>query len=1079
MIQRSLRITLEVVIGVLAGLAILAGIGVWRLSSGPVHLEFLTPYLEEALRDPQGQLTVDVGETVLTWGGWTRAVDLRVRNIRVIGSDEGTVAVLPDASVTLSTRALVQGIVAPTEIDIIGARVELVRDRNGVIHLGTTVPGDASNRPTKSGDFTTLLPGILDELISRPDPKSPSAYFKVFRIVDGRLHLRDEELGLDWEAPSASLELRRDDAGLAGEASVDIVQRDQLARLESAFIYEKSSRFVDVAANFTDFRPAAFPALASRFEALQGFEVPLSGTASATLGLDGSLEAIDFDIGSSTGSIWLIGRWPEPRPIKQLVLKGGYDRELRRIVLEQAGLTFGDDRTPGPTLAAKAVLDMKETDFEMEGSLELKGLLVDQFDRYWPTGMSEGGRDWVTDNVKKGVVDQADLKVALRVPGGDFDGLEITKFGGSIRYSGLDVHYLRPMPPVTGVAGKGTFDLKALRFAVDKGVLGDLRIQKATAVIDNFDKPPSEMIDIGIDFSGPITTHLELLNHKRLKLLESIGIDPADTSGQFNEQASFRFPLVENLTFDDVVFKAEATTTQAVVKNALLGQDMTEGTLRLELDNNGMHITGPAKLGGVPMELEWNEDFTGKQKQRSFYKAKVPAMDDEQRVRFGFDVWDGLKGVIAASVTAALYQDRSTVVKAALNLKDAELDAPEIKWSKPSGTEGEARFSLRLQGDRLVDIKDLEIEAGTLRLKGEARFDETGSELVWAGLQELDFDDTSLKDVEVRWAGERTEVRAGSGVVNAAPFLEDEEEPETRSAEGSAKGDEEASFRIVAPALERVYLGPNRYLETVSVDLDRIPQGWNRIEFNGEIPPHLWTRAAAQGAKPNANPGAGPKNIDVGFRPRGDGSHELAVTSNDLGAVLRALDVVDTMEGGDIEMKGDMPQGQPLNAEVEVTDFKMIDAPFLSRLLLVASLTGILEGLTGSGIEFDRLTGSFTLDEGVMRSELIRAYGSSLGITAKGSVDFNRSAVDGGGTIVPAYLLNRILNNIPLLGTILTGGKGEGLVAFVYKVDGNLEEPSISVNPLSALAPGFLRGVFSGSGVDDEKPTVFPPGKDK
>ncbi len=1078
MIQRSLRITLEVVIGVLAGLAILAGVGVWRLSSGPVHLEFLTPYLEEALKDPRGQLKVDVGETVLTWGGWTRAVDLRVRDIRVIGTEEETVAVLPDASVTLSTRALVQGIVAPTEIDIIGASVELVRDREGVIHLGTAVPGDSADRASKSGDFTTLLPGILNDLISRPDPKSPSAYFKVFRIVDGKLHLRDEELGLDWEAPRASLELRRDGAGLAGEASVDIVQRDQLARLETAFIYEKSSRFVDLAVNFTDFRPAAFPALASRFAALQGFEVPLSGTASATLGLDGSLEAIDFDIGGSSGSFWLIGRWPEPRPIQQLVLKGGYDSELRRIVFERAGLTFGDDESAGPSLVAKAVVDMAETDIEIDGSVELKGLLADQFDRYWPTGMSEGGRDWVTDNIKKGVVEQADMKVALRLPNGEIDALEIEEFGGSLRYRDLDVHYLRPMPPVTGVSGKGTFDLKALRFAIDNGVLDDLRIMKATAVIDNFGKPPAEMLDVKLTISGPVRTHLELLNHKRLRLLETIGIDPAETSGQFDEQASFRFPLIEELTFDDVVVKAAGTATQAVVKNALLGQDLTEGTLELEVDNNGMRLVGPAKLGGVPMELEWVEDFTGEKQERSLYKAEVPAMDDEQRVRFGFDVWDGLKAVISASVIASVNRDSSILVRTALNLKNAELDAPEIKWSKPIGTEGKAHFLLRMQGDRLVDIKDLEIEAGTLRLKGEARFDETGSELVWAGLQELDFDDTSLKDVEVRWAGERTEVRAGSGVVDAAPFLE-EAEAEPKSAEGSAKGDEGASFRITAPALRQVSLGPNRYLETVSLDLDRNPQGWNRIEFKGGIPPHLWTRAAAQGAKPAANRGDGPKNIDVGFRPRADGGHELAVTSNDLGAVLRALDIVDTMEGGDIKMTGEMPQGQPLNAEVEVTDFKMIDAPFLSRLLLVASLTGILEGLTGSGIGFDRLTGTFTLDKGVMRTELIRAYGSSLGITAKGRIDFNRSAVNGGGTIVPAYLLNRILNNIPLLGTILTGGKGEGLVAFVYNVEGNLEEPNISVNPLSALAPGFLRGVFSGSGVDDDEPTVFPPGKDK
>ena len=37
---------------------------------------------------------------------------------------------------------------------------------------------------------------------------------------------------------------------------------------------------------------------------------------------------------------------------------------------------------------------------------------------------------------------------------------------------------------------------------------------------------------------------------------------------------------------------------------------------------------------------------------------------------------------------------------------------------------------------------------------------------------------------------------------------------------------------------------------------------------------------------------------------------------------------------------------------------------------------------------------------------------------------------------------------------------GGGLFAATYRVQGSLEEPSVTVNPLAALTPGFLRGVF-------------------
>jgi hypothetical protein len=71
------------------------------------------------------------------------------------------------------------------------------------------------------------------------------------------------------------------------------------------------------------------------------------------------------------------------------------------------------------------------------------------------------------------------------------------------------------------------------------------------------------------------------------------------------------------------------------------------------------------------------------------------------------------------------------------------------------------------------------------------------------------------------------------------------------------------------------------------------------------------------------------------------------------------------------------------------------------------------------------------------------------------------------GNIIPARFLNSILNNIPLIGPLLSGGKGEGLFGIAYTVKGKFEEPEISLNPLSALAPGFFRKIFQSLG-DDE-----------
>ena len=62
---------------------------------------------------------------------------------------------------------------------------------------------------------------------------------------------------------------------------------------------------------------------------------------------------------------------------------------------------------------------------------------------------------------------------------------------------------------------------------------------------------------------------------------------------------------------------------------------------------------------------------------------------------------------------------------------------------------------------------------------------------------------------------------------------------------------------------------------------------------------------------------------------------------------------------------------------------------------------------------------------------------------------------------MPAYAINSALGHIPVLGDIFTGGeKGGGVFAVNYSMSGPASKPTVTVNPLSALAPGIFRNVF-------------------
>ncbi len=199
------------------------------------------------------------------------------------------------------------------------------------------------------------------------------------------------------------------------------------------------------------------------------------------------------------------------------------------------------------------------------------------------------------------------------------------------------------------------------------------------------------------------------------------------------------------------------------------------------------------------------------------------------------------------------------------------------------------------------------------------------------------------------------------------------------------------------------------------------------------------------------------------------GTRQFLLTAVDAGSLLKAFDITDRMTKGTFELRGtydDKLTPPQLNARLLITDFNLQNSQILGRILSIASLTGVANALTGSGISFDKLSANMASRAGVITVDKGMANGAAIGITINGTVDTSTTKLDLNGVLVPAYALNSIVGKIPLIGA-LAGGEGEGLIGFNFSVKGNYAEPDVGVNPLSGLTPGFLRGIFSA--FDDKK----------
>ncbi len=119
---------------------------------------------------------------------------------------------------------------------------------------------------------------------------------------------------------------------------------------------------------------------------------------------------------------------------------------------------------------------------------------------------------------------------------------------------------------------------------------------------------------------------------------------------------------------------------------------------------------------------------------------------------------------------------------------------------------------------------------------------------------------------------------------------------------------------------------------------------------------------------------------------------------------------------------------------------------------------GPAPGVNADEVAFTKLRADFTRSASRLDVSDMVIWGQQIGFTLQGTVDYGRDRVDIGGTFVPSYAFNNAFAQVPIFGGLLGGGSQYGgLFAMNFRITGAASAPTMSVNPLSAIAPGILR----------------------
>jgi hypothetical protein len=1046
-LNRLLRFVMALVVAAGLGLAAAA----WRLEQGPVEVPWLARQLEATINASGGPARLVIGEATLSWAGWREGhrspLEFALRRVRALDADGVARAELPDAVASLSLAWLLRGVVAPRALEMRGLSLRAVRAADGGFSFGLGLLPDGTAPPAETSGAEDAVLAVLAELMHPPSDATPMAALRRLRLLDTRLVVADAQLDRTWSVDIGTLSLTRRERGgldLLGTGAATLGPERVPLRLVG--MIEGATRDGQVSLTLPAIRPAALARAAPVLAPLAALD------AQAALTIDVRIEGLRLPsraqarlrVGPGAVDLGPRGR------VALAAIEADVSLDGATLRVDHATLRPAAMRPGGvpPVILAEAQARLDGNAWQGDARLRVDQVALADLPHYWPVGVARGARHWLAENITAGTARNGAWRVAFA---GDVatGTAEVTAIEGGVEAEGVTVHWLRPIPPAEGARGRARFALDAITIDIAGGQQSGTGVTvREGSVRIGFETEP-ETADITLVAGGPLAEVWALLRHPRLRLFDSRPPPIQAINGTLRDaRLQISLPLAAEVPVEAIRISASGRGTDVRVPRAILGRDIERGTFDFAADTDGLRVTGNATLAGIQLRLQQEADFRpGPPGQVVSRETATGRADAAQIAGLGLDPRPFVEGMVGLDIRGETRRNGQGRIQLRTDFTAATLAVEALAWAKPPGVRATGEATIVMQNGALASVDAIRVEAPDALLRGRA----------------INPRDSVPQRIEIqqgnlgrnRFTAEITPPRGRTDswtigmrgpVLDLAPVLA------APHAQGPGAQAPSGPGVAVDARFERMLLAGDRALTGVNATA--------RVDSHGVI-----LAAEVRGGV------AGGAAFDMRIAPEG-GQRRLRINTDDGGALLRAFGVLRTVQGGRLVVDAAYANARPsapLSGSATLEDFAVRDAPALAKLLQAMTVFGVFEALDQRGLSFASLTAPFVLTREALVLNDARAFSVSLGVTAKGRIDRLRDTIDMEGTIVPAYVFNSLLGRIPLLGRIFSPEQGGGLFAATYRMRGPLADPAVTVNPLAALTPGFLRGVF-GLGQGGEAP---------
>ena len=660
----------------------------------------------------------------------------------------------------------------------------------------------------------------------------------------------------------------------------------------------------------------------------------------------------------------------------------------------------------------------------------------------WPYWMGKRARQWVLENLYGGAVSNG--RIQLSAPAGHYPpDRDSGPFAEDQFQIDFDIERARmnvagDIPPLRDT--NGHLSLRGARVEVSvtsaNGYFPTGRVIKVgdgkLTIPDTEVKPL--MADLALSVSGKADAVAELITYHPIDVLDRIGFKPDELSGEISSQVQARFGLIRDQDPPPTEWEVNMSLAGVDIDKKVEGRMFSDIDGKLNVTPTRAHLQADAAVDGIPLTLDLIEPVSnsGVERQRRISGT----LDDKGREKIA----PGTGLLLSGPVGLQLEEKGPGRDAVSLKLDRARLTVPGIGWTKGAGIPGTASFDIESDGDT-HKIRNLAVFGDGFKVTGA--IDVVNGSFASARLDHISLSPGDDYRADINRKGKAYDVRVSGNAADVRTLI-----AEAKSSAASTDNDN-SGIAIAASGT----LGSVRgFYETSLSDAQFSYAGRNgrteKLSFKAVTP-------SGQAVV---------VNVDGQSQP---GQEKTEMASGDAGAFARFAGIYGKMQGGLLNVRLARTGDGPRRGVVDVRNFRIVGEEKLNALVsspadpdgrslkdAVKRDLDVSEAafeVANARIESGR--GYLKVDEGIIR-------GPEIGASFKGTIYDANGNMNLSGTFMPAYGINRLFGELPIIGAILGNGRDRGLIGITFRLVGDKDSPQVVVNPLSLIAPGVFRNIF-------------------